>query len=131
MSRGPPDEDDRGFAEEVGRKERRLLEARGTGPGKNLSWIGTLGVVGWCVTVPMLAGIALGRWLDSTFKGSHSFTIMLLVGGLFLGCAIAWSWVKKRLELGDGKAPTDEGGGPGRARSRRDDSEESDESPNR
>jgi len=100
MSGDSPEGEDGRFVEKVGGRERRLLGARDNSAGKGLGWIGTIGIIGWCVTIPMLAGIAAGRWLDSTLKGSYSFTIMLLVGGLFLGCAIAWTWARKRLELG-------------------------------
>ena len=39
--------------------------------------LGVMGLVGWSVAVPTVAGIALGRWLDSRFPGPHSFTLML------------------------------------------------------
>lgn len=114
MNRDSPEGGDDRFVEKVGGRERRLLESRGSPAGKGLGWIGTIGIIGWCVTIPMLAGIAVGRWLDSTLKGSYSFTIMFLVGGLFLGCAIAWTWARKRLELGRGRPPAESEEGRGK-----------------
>ncbi len=96
------------FAKEIGRKEGRLLAGRPAGDGR-LSTLGTIGIIGWTITLPMLAGIALGRWIDGLAGGRWSFTVMLMVGGLFLGCATAWNWVSHRLGLGKGKGSA--GGG--------------------
>ncbi|HUX36969.1 MAG TPA: AtpZ/AtpI family protein [Rectinemataceae bacterium] len=87
------------FAKEIGRKEGRLLVSRRSGHPR-ISSIGAIGIIGWTVTLPMLAGIALGRWIDGIAGGHWSFTVMLMIGGLFLGCATAWGWVRRRLDLG-------------------------------
>ena len=47
------------------------------------------------VVVPTLLGAALGIWLDNRHAGSHSWTLMLLVIGLVIGCLNAWHWVAK------------------------------------
>jgi ATP synthase protein I len=57
-----------------------------------------IGLVGWSVVLPMLAGIAIGRWIDRTWPSRHSWTLMLLVGGLLFGCAAAWSHIKREQE---------------------------------
>lgn len=54
-----------------------------------------MGLIGWSVVVPTLLGAALGRWLDTHHRGTHPWTLALLVAGLVLGCAIAWHWVAK------------------------------------
>ncbi len=54
------------------------------------------GIVGWSVVIPTLAGTALGMWLDEKYPGPRSYTLMLLVAGLFLGSAGAWFWVEKQ-----------------------------------
>ncbi len=41
----------------------------------------------------MLLGIALGIWLDKHFPVKHSWTLSLLVAGIFIGCWNAWRWV--------------------------------------
>lgn len=83
-----------GFEKKVGEKEERLLKAK---KEKNsaLHWFGVMGIVGWSVTLPMVGGVFLGRWIDSTWPGKYSFTVMLLFAGLVLGCWNAWFWVKK------------------------------------
>ena len=47
------------------------------------------------MVVPTLLGTALGIWLDSRQPGRYSWTLMLLVVGLVLGCLNAWQWVAK------------------------------------
>ena len=43
----------------------------------------------------VLLGAALGIWLDKRHSGTHSWTLMLLVIGLAIGCLNAWHWVAK------------------------------------
>ena len=57
--------------------------------------LGMMGLIGWSVAIPALAGTALGIWLDSHHPGSHSWTLTLLIVGLALGCFNAWHWVDK------------------------------------
>ncbi|SRR6266498_624098 len=83
------------FEEEVGKKEQRRIKAqrrKGESP-----WLGfsMFGLIGWSVTVPTLLGTMLGLWLDKRYPGNRSWTLMLLVTGLILGCLNAWYWVKK------------------------------------
>ena len=54
------------------------------------------GLIGWSVAVPTLLGAMLGLWLDRRHPGPHSWTLMLLVAGLVIGCANAWHWVASR-----------------------------------
>jgi ATP synthase protein I len=56
--------------------------------GQNLAMIGSLG---WAVVIPTLVGIGLGRWLDHAFASGIFWTLGLLVAGLALGCALAWT----------------------------------------
>ena len=53
-----------------------------------------IGVLGWIVVVPMLIGVACGRWLDHTFKSGIFWTAPLLMCGAALGCWSAWQWMK-------------------------------------
>ena len=55
--------------------------------GQNLAMIG---VLGWTIVMPTLAGIFAGRWLDRTFNMGIFWTLGLLVAGLALGCTLAW-----------------------------------------
>jgi len=54
-----------------------------------------MGLVGWSVAIPVLAGTALGIWLDSHHPGNHSWTLTLLIVGLAIGCFNAWHWLDK------------------------------------
>ena len=52
-----------------------------------------MGLIGWSVVIPTLLGAALGLWLDKRYPGTQSWTLMLLVIGLIIGCLNAWHWV--------------------------------------
>jgi ATP synthase protein I len=83
------------FEKKVGKKEQRRIKAqksKGDSP-----WLGfsMFGLIGWSVAVPTLLGAMLGLWLDENHPGSRSWTLMLLITGLMLGCFNAWYWVKK------------------------------------
>lgn len=54
-----------------------------------------LGLVGWSVAVPTLVGVALGAWIDHRWPSRFSWTLMLLIGGLVLGCTNAWLRIRK------------------------------------
>lgn len=82
------------FAEQVGAKAARKLEAR-RNPGHVWFGLGMMGLIGWSVVVPTLAGAALGLWLDEHHPGTHVWTLALLMAGLVLGCLNAWHWVTK------------------------------------
>ena len=47
------------------------------------------------MVVPTLLGAGIGIWLDNRHPDSHSWTLMLLVIGLVIGCLNAWHWVAK------------------------------------
>jgi len=51
------------------------------------------GLIGWSVTVPTLIGAALGIWVDKHCPSRFSWTLMLLLIGLVIGCFTAWHWV--------------------------------------
>jgi ATP synthase protein I len=83
------------FSREVGAQAARKLKAR-RNPTQGIWFgMGMMGLIGWSVAVPTLLGAALGVWLDNRHPGSHSWTLMLLVIGLSLGCFNAWRWVAK------------------------------------
>jgi ATP synthase protein I len=87
--------DPTGFSKEVGVKADRKLKAR-RNPTKGVWFgLGMMGLIGWSVVVPTLLGAALGIWIDNHHPGSHSWTLMLLLIGLIIGCVNAWHWVAK------------------------------------
>ena len=83
------------FSREVGAKAARKLKARRNSTPHVWFGLGMMGLIGWSVVVPTLLGAALGIWLDNRHPGSHSWTLMLLVIGLVIGCWNAWHWVAK------------------------------------
>ena len=83
------------FSRQVGVKAARKLKAQRTVSRTIWSGLGMMGLVGWSVAVPTLLGAALGIWLDKHHTGRHSWTLMLLLIGLILGCLNAWHWVAK------------------------------------
>jgi ATP synthase protein I len=84
-----------GFSRKVGSKEDRKLRARREKSHSIWFGLGLLGLVGWSVVLPTLLGMALGIWLDRQFPSHFSWTLMLLFGGLMLGCLNAWQWVNR------------------------------------
>jgi len=81
------------FSRLVGAQAARKLKAqRGA---KRSIWfgLGMSGLIGWSVTVPTLLGAALGIWVDKHYPSKFSWTLMLLLLGLILGCLNAWHWV--------------------------------------
>ncbi len=83
---------------EVGSREQRMIRRRKEGPPDLWRAVGLVGLVGWSVAVPMLVGVALGSWIDRQFAGRHSWTLMLLVAGLFVGCVNAWNRIQRERE---------------------------------
>ncbi|WP_205720249.1 AtpZ/AtpI family protein [Fodinibius halophilus] len=86
------------FKESVKKKSQRKLNVRKQDERGLLYGFGMFGLVGWSVAIPTLVLLALGIWIDSTFKGPYSWTLMLLVLGIMIGCINAWYWVKKESE---------------------------------
>lgn len=84
------------MAKQVGAKAERKLRARRDGAPGVWSGLGMMGLIGWSVVVPTLAGAALGIWLDSHHPGAHPWSLALLVAGLVLGCLNAWRWVAQQ-----------------------------------
>lgn len=83
------------FSHQVGKKALRKLRAQRHVTQTVWSGLGMMGMIGWSVVVPTLLGAALGLWIDKHYPGSHSWTLMLLVAGLGLGCFNAGHWVAK------------------------------------
>jgi ATP synthase protein I len=83
------------FTRKIGKKAANKLDFRKEGTGTIWFGLGMIGIIGWAVAVPTLAGIGLGIWLDSRYSGRYSWTLTLMGVGLVLGCLNAWHWIKK------------------------------------
>jgi ATP synthase protein I len=88
-----PPKDEAEFARLVGAKAARKLKVLRGGERGVWFGLGMFGLIGWSVAVPTVAGCLLGLWWDRRHPGAHSWTLMLLAAGLFIGCANAWHWV--------------------------------------
>ena len=84
------------FAQEVDVREKRKLRARRKKTDEVWFGLGMFGVVGWAVAVPTVLGIFLGVWIDMKWPSPRSWTLMLLMMGLIVGCANAWFWVNRQ-----------------------------------
>lgn len=88
------EDDRRRFGRTIGDKAERRLEARRRNDDVWF-WLGMLGLVGWSVAIPTVAGVALGLWLDSVAPAPFSWVLTMLVVGLALGVLNAWIWVRR------------------------------------
>ncbi len=87
------------FAEEIATKERHKLHARKTKPyGGVWFGLGFAGLIGWSVVVPTLLGMVIGAWIDRQFPSQISWTLAMMLGGMTLGCLVAWEWISQEQE---------------------------------
>tara|TARA_R110002111_G_scaffold39488_1_gene74460 strand:+ start:131 stop:478 length:348 start_codon:yes stop_codon:yes gene_type:complete len=83
------------FTRQVEIKAKRKMKAMRRHDTGVWFGLGMMGLIGWSVVVPTLLGTAVGMWLDNRFPRGQSWTLMLLVAGLLIGCFNAWMWVSK------------------------------------
>ena len=82
------------WQKQIASKSDRKIKARNQ--SQNIWFgLGMFGMVGWSVAIPSLLGIGLGVWIDTHFESKYSWTLMLLVIGVALGCFNAWYWISK------------------------------------
>jgi ATP synthase protein I len=89
-------DEEKDFVREVAAKTARKLKAQSDGKQGVWFGLGMSGLIGWSVAVPTLLGVMFGLWLDRRHPSSHSWTLMMLVIGLVIGCANAWHWVDQQ-----------------------------------
>ena len=83
------------FSRKIGEMEARKLKANKRSVQGIWMGLGMFGLIGWAVAIPALLGALLGAYIDRHYPGVHSWTLSLLIIGLFLGCLNAWHWVAK------------------------------------
>ncbi len=91
-------------------RRSRFLRARQQGERPAWFGLGMFGLVGWSVAIPTVSLTALGVWVDRRWTSPYSWTLMLLVIGMALGCLNAWIWLsRERLDIeGDRSRPLKE-----------------------
>jgi ATP synthase protein I len=99
VNEAPRRETDQEFCKKIRAKEARKIDARRQRNRSVWFGLGMFGVVGWSVAVPTLIGIALGIWIDLKWPSRYSWTLMLLVVGMILGCLNAWFWVTRERKM--------------------------------
>jgi ATP synthase protein I len=91
-----PSNAERFLAEVKAKTDRRAREAdyrdRGFWTG-----VGVMGLVGWSVILPAVAGAYAGILLDRALELDRIFSGLLAMAGLGLGCWNAWRMVRKVL----------------------------------
>lgn len=85
--------------EQIGRKEARRLKAKSQSHQHVWFGLGMFGLIGWSVAIPTLLGAGIGMWIDARWHGRQSWTLMLMFGGLFIGCLNAWRWLRDESEV--------------------------------
>lgn len=76
-------------------KSERKIRFRNKNRKGLLYGLGMFGLVGWSVAIPTLIMLALGIWIDRNYQSPYSWTLMLLVLGISIGCLNAWYWVSR------------------------------------
>ncbi len=78
------------------RRDGERLRRREQGHRSFWQSLGVVGMVGWPIALGAVGGSFLGRYLDSTWGTGIRFTLMLLTGGVMLGCWVAWKTVVQK-----------------------------------
>lgn len=83
------------FLGKIKDKSVRKVKAREEEEMSIIYGLALLGFVGWSVGIPTLIGVAIGLWLDEVWLTPFSWTLILMLVGLVLGCINAWYWVQQ------------------------------------
>ena len=85
------------FLSEVKRRRERHEEHEREGNSSFWQSVGVMGTIGWTVSIPMVLGVFLGRWIDSRLDSDQIFTIFCLLVGLIMGCLTAWRIISEKV----------------------------------
>ena len=94
-------QEERQLENQIGEREARRMQYIAQPPRSVWFGLGMFGLVGWSVTVPALIGIAIGIWIDTQWPGPWSWTLMLLMAGVTIGCLNALAWVSREARIDD------------------------------
>lgn len=97
-SRRPMGSNDLSAEDLIARKEQRRLKAQQETRHRIWFGLGTFGVIGWSVAIPTVLGALVGMYIDARDQGRRSWTLMLMLSGLLMGCVNVWRWLKQNSE---------------------------------
>jgi ATP synthase protein I len=89
-----PDGD--GMAEAVRKRRDRHAQWRTEGEPSLLRFVGQIGILGWIIVVPTLAGMFVGRWLDRSFGTGIFWSAALMFLGVAFGFWSGWRWMHRQ-----------------------------------
>ncbi|MDR3538572.1 MAG: AtpZ/AtpI family protein [Acetobacteraceae bacterium] len=89
-------EDTDGLLGSVRRLRERHREWLRQGDPSFPRYLAQVGVLGWTIVVPTLAGVFIGRWIDRQLATGIFWTGPLMLLGLAAGCWTAWRWMQQR-----------------------------------
>ena len=93
----PEEESANPVVEKLSKRIERKRESRERGEQSVWFGLGMFGLVGWSVALPAIIGLLLGLWIDNTFESGRSWTLVLLIAGITLGCFNAWYWMQETM----------------------------------
>lgn len=97
------------FSDQIKEIERRKLTTRNRRSRSEWMGLGVMGIIGWSVVIPAVLGTALGVWLDKKYPQGFSWTLTFMIGGLMLGCAVAYQWLSEETKkINDKNTESDE-----------------------
>ncbi len=88
--------DEAKFSEKIEAEVARKLKAQHETTKTIWLGLGMSGLIGWSVAIPIFLGAALGVWLDKRYPSHYSWTLMLLMVGLIIGCLTSWHWINSQ-----------------------------------
>lgn len=83
------------LVEQIRLRDARQRRWQRDGDGSVARRLAQIGVLGWMIVVPILAGIFAGRWLDQWLRSGILWTAALLMLGASLGLWSAWRWMQR------------------------------------
>ncbi|MDD2457573.1 MAG: AtpZ/AtpI family protein [Eubacteriales bacterium] len=89
---------DEDLIQKISADSQRKIRLKQTGADKPWFGMGLMGLVGWSITVPCLLGLVAGVWIDRRWPSPVSWTLMLLAGGIGLGCLNVWYWLGRQAD---------------------------------
>ena len=91
---GPPPEDPMVAA--ARRRSERRRHWLSEGEPSVIRFVGQIGVLGWMIVTPILAGLFIGRWIDHRLGTGIFWSGPLLLVGVAIGGYSAWKWMHRQ-----------------------------------